>query len=489
MFEKIKSSFKHSAIYSLGNISSKIIGVVLIPLYTKYFSTTEYGIFGIFEITIFILTQVLLLGQPEAYLRFHSLDKYSEKRKTILFTILIFLFSFCLLFLIAGVLLTPAISDLFSQPQEFSPLLRWSVYVIFLRIINALFLSVLRAEERSAVYSIGNGIKFLLLLILNVYLIVFAKTGIIGIFYSYVISEVFLLLFTFPFIVSAFELKFDRKILLSSISFGFPIIFLALGSMILNVGDRYILKLLTNYREVGIYELGYRFGSLLNVFLVQSFALGFMPQAYRIYGKEGDKRYYSKMQTYVVFVLCWMGLGLSLFGKELIEIFALNRDYWPAHEIIPLIVLAYIFNGARTAVSVAMYLKKKTQYIAVAFIITAGLNIGLNFALIPVFGRLGAAYATLISFFALYLISYSMSNRVYRVPYENLKIFKMILVIIALYALSFLASDMAIALRVISKISLLALFPLVLFFLNFYERIELQRIKEGLQKFINRTAN
>jgi len=487
MFDRIKSSFKHSAIYSLGNISSKIIGVVLIPVYTKYFTTAEYGIFGIFEITIFILTQVLLLGQPEAYLRFYSLDKYSEKRKTVLFTILIFLFSFSVLFLIAGVLLTPAISTFFSRPQQFSPLLQLSVYVIFLRITNALFLSVIRAQERSVIYSIGTGIKFLLLLTFNVYFVVFAKTGIIGIFYSYVISEIFLLIFIFPFIISAFELKFDKKILLSAISFGFPIIFLSMGSMILNLGDRYILKLLTNYREVGIYELGYRFGSLLNVFLVQSFALGFMPQAYQMYGKQGDKRYYSKMQTYVVFVLCWMGLGLSLFGKELIEIFALNSDFWPAYEIIPLIALAYIFNGARTAVSVALYLKKKTQYIAFAFIITAILNIGLNFALIPMFGRMGAAYATLISFFALYLLSYFLSNRVYRIQYENLKIFKMILVILLLYALSLFTSDMTIVLRVILKIFILAIFPVVLFFLNFYERIELERIKEGVQMFFKRT--
>jgi O-antigen/teichoic acid export membrane protein len=211
-----------------------------------------------------------------------------------------------------------------------------------------------------------------------------------------------------------------------------------------------------------------------------------MPQAYQMYGKEGDKRYYSKMQTYIVFVLCWMGLGLSLFGKELIEIFALNHDYWPAHEIIPIIVLAYIFNGARTAVSVAMYLKKKTQYIAFAFIVTAIFNIGLNFALIPMFGRLGAAYATLISFFVLYLISYVLSNRVYRIQYENLKFFKMVALVISLYTISLLTSDMGILIKTTLKISIVAVFPVVLFFLNFYERVELERIKEGVNKFLRR---
>jgi len=80
MLEKVKNTLKHSAIYSLGNIASKLIGIVLLPLYTAHITVAEYGGLGILEITVMILTQVLILGQSQAYLRFHDLNEILRER-------------------------------------------------------------------------------------------------------------------------------------------------------------------------------------------------------------------------------------------------------------------------------------------------------------------------------------------------------------------------------------------------------------------------
>ena len=70
MLDNIKYTFKHTVIYSLGNIATKLIGIILLPLYTRHITVTEYGVLGILEITIMILTQVLILGQSQTFLRF-----------------------------------------------------------------------------------------------------------------------------------------------------------------------------------------------------------------------------------------------------------------------------------------------------------------------------------------------------------------------------------------------------------------------------------
>jgi len=343
---------------------------------------------------------------------------------------------------------------------------------------------MLRAKERSGLYATGNIIKIALTLGFNIYFVAFARIGVRGILYSYLIGDGVLFLLLLPLNIREMIPKFDSHILKTAFVFGFPLIFTSLAGMLLNMGDRYIVKLLVDYREVGLYNLGYKIAGILNVLFIQSFSLALLPIAYKMYGQKGDKRYYSKMLTYFVFVLCWAGLALTLFGREIVELLALNPDYWAAYSVVPYIVLGYIFSGARSVVNLGLYLKRKTSYIAYNTVGAAILNIGLNFLLIPKYKMMGAAIATVISFFALYVVTYFTANRFYKVPYENRKIIQMITVAVALFIVSMFSSDMILWARILTKILMLLLFPFILYPLNFYEAIEIERIKDGWKKMV-----
>jgi len=484
MLNRIKKNIKHTAIYSLGNIATKLIGIVLLPLYTAHITVAEYGVLGILEITIMILTQVLILGQSQAFLRFHDLEGYKERRKSTLFTTFIFLFAVGLLFNLIGQSFTLKLSSLFSKPADFAIYFRLCFVIIFLRIINNLFLSVLRANEKSIFYAIVNTIKFIIILGFNIYFVAFAKIGVKGILYSYLIGDGVLFIMLFPGRLYEMAPKFDSKIFKAVLFFGFPLIFASLASMLLNMGDRYILKLLVDYKEVGLYNLGYKVAGVLNMFLIQSFTLGLLPSAYKIYGQKGDKRYYSKMLTYFMFVLCWAGLGLSLFSRDIIKLLALNPDYWAAYTVVPVIVLAYVFAGGKSVTSLGMYLTGKTRFIAYYTIFAMLLNIGLNFLLVPKYGMMGAAIATLIAFIALYIITQIVSNRFYKIPFENRKILDLLLLSIVLYFIPYLFYDMRLITNIIVKILILISFPFLLYMFNFYEEIEIETIKKIFFKIV-----
>ena len=493
MFDKIKHSIKHTAIYSLGNIASKLVGIVLLPIYTTHFSVSEFGILGILEVSIMILTQVFLLGLPNAFLRFYGEAEDVHRKKSILFTISIFLLGISVAILSVGLISADHIASFFAEKERFSQYFNLMFIIIFLRTLNYFFLSVLRANERSALFSAGNLLKIFLTLGFNVYFVAFAQIGIIGVLYAYLIGDATLCILLLTNIISGITPNFDTEILKESLLFAFPIIFASLGSMILQMGDRYILKLLVNYKEVGLYDLGYRFSSILNVFIINSFSLYFLPQAYKIYREKGDKRYYSKMLTYFVFVLCWVGLGISLFGKEIIKTFALNSDYWPAYKIIPIVVLAYIFSGAVVVLNVGIFLKKRTKYFAYTTLLAAAFNILVNFVLIPYYEMFGAAMATLFSFLLLFLVTYYVSQRLYFIPYEKYKIVKMVGVIVFLYSLSFLFLEFSLFWGIVIKLVLLAAFPIILYFLKFYEFAELKKIAEwtkaaSIKRFILRNC-
>ncbi|MCK4819091.1 polysaccharide biosynthesis C-terminal domain-containing protein, partial [bacterium] len=178
-------------------------------------------------------------------------------------------------------------------------------------------------------------------------------------------------------------------------------------------------------------------------------------------------------------------LSLALFGKGLIKILALNPDYWAAYQVVPYIILAYIFSGARSVANLGLYLKRKTKYIAYNTIGTAVLNIGLNFILIPKYKMIGAAVATIISFVVLYVATYFVANRFYKIPYENMKLLKMLMAAIILFFFSTLTTNLNILPSILIKVALIISFPLILYPMKFYESIEIKRIKQPWQKWKN----
>ena len=482
MLDRVKHTIKHTAIYSLGNIATKCIGIILLPLYIPRITTTDYGILGILEITILILSQFLTLGQPQAYLRFYALDEYREKKKVTFFTIFSFLLLIGLLCIGLGHQFITPIAGRFSQPAQFAVYFKLCFYIIALRILNNFFLSVLRAKEKSVFFIIANSIKLSTILIFNIYFIVTLNMGITGILYAYLIGDGLLLLILLPAMIPEVAFKVDRRIFIAALAFGVPLIFGGLAHMLLDMGGRYILKLLVNYREAGLYHLGYKIAGVLNMFFIVPFQLGWIPISYRMFGQDKDKRYYSKMMTYFIFILIWAGLGLAFFQKDVIGIFARDSDYWNATVIVPYIILGYIFSGGKTVVNLSLYLTKKTHYIAYITFAAVAVNIGLNFLLIPHYRMIGAAMATIASFMFLFFLSYFVARRTFPIPYENRKLLTMLAVSLGLYALSTITGNIEFWPRLIIKTGLLLSFPLVLYPLHFYEKIEIERISHFFRR-------
>ncbi|MCX6150414.1 MAG: oligosaccharide flippase family protein [Ignavibacteriales bacterium] len=485
MLANLKYFARHSIIYSVSNVAAKAIGVVLLPLYTKYISLSEFGILGILEVTLLIAVEFLNLGQGQSLVMLNNSQEYLGKRKSMLFSITSFSVIVCLVFILLSEALLPSISKFFSEPSEFYNYLRLCVYIISLRLLNSLFLNKVRADERSILYTGINLLKLSVSLGFAVYFVAFAKIGILGVFYSYLIAELLIFIILLPLMIPHMSVSFDKKLVLLSIRFGIPLIFGSLAMMLLNVSDRYILKLYTNYATVGLYDLGYRIAGVLNMFLIMPFTLALMPLAYQFYGKDGDKRYYTKIMTYLTFILVWAGLALSMFGKEIIKVFALNTQYWNAYHVVPIVVFSYVFFGMRIVASLGMFLTKNTKYVAYTTTAASLFNIGLNFWWIPIFGMMGAAYSTLISFVLLHFVTNYYSNKYYKIPYENSKLAMCITIGVVLYLISSQVNDFQTIVRFPVKIILVFLFPFILYVFKFYEQVELSAIQGFFLKWKN----
>ncbi len=482
MLKNLKHTFKHTAVYSIGNISTKLIGVILLPLYLKYVTPGEYGILGILETTILLTTQLISFGLPNAILRFFNLDKYKDKQKESFFTLLLFTVTICGMLLAGGLFSSKSISNLFSDSTLFQLYLTPMFVVIALRTINNVLLSQLRARDQSIQFAIFNILKLIFILSANIFFVVHERLDILGILYAYVAGEILMLLLFIPIICKYTSWSWDKRLLNEAIVFGFPLIIGGLAHMFLNIGNRYILKFLTSYEVVGIYSLGYKIAGIVNMLLIQSFQMALLPIAYRMFGQDGDRRFYSKMLTYFVFILCLTSLAITFYFENILGLMGkINPDWLKSLSILPILLLGFIFSGAKMVANIGLTIKGKTKIIAMNTFGIAILNIILNFILIPHFKMAGAALANTISFLILYISSHYFAQKHLPVPYENNKLATMILTSTGLFFLYKWITIENIWGSLLFKLLLLILFPILLGLFHFYEPIEIQRIKEFIK--------
>lgn len=483
MLNKLKDTARHTFIYSLGNLSTKVIGLLLLPLYTAKLSLPNYGRFAILETTSMFLTMVLGLQIISSMMRWSAETEDRNEQGKILFNSYFILLITAIAINIIFAPLKLWLSQVFFSSIDYSHFFTVIFAIIGLEIVNKVPMNLFRFKGKPIVYSIFFASKLVIVLIFNIYFLVFAEIGVIGIFYSQLIANVIQMLCTIPILLKNFNYKFDLNLIKEMLGYSFPLIFSAISVQLLAIGDRYIIKYLLDYSQVGIYSLGYKIAGVLNVLVVQAFALGFVPIAFKMQRSPDAAIFYKKVFKYLSMILVFGALGLSLFSREILLVFAQKPEFYIAYKIVPLITIAFVFKGLQNMFMLGFHYVKKTKYVAYIVTLALFVNIGLNFVLIPIFGIWGAALTTVVSSLLISVLSYIVSQRFYPVKYE---IGKMLIVFAAgfvLYFISGFLADSNIYFGLGMKVILCLLFPILLYIFKFYEKTELDKMKKVLSKF------
>jgi len=485
MFNSVKDTIKHSVIYGLGNISSKLVGFFLLPLYTEHLSTAEYGILAILEITSQIIVSLFSLNISTAMMRWCADANDEHEKKSVIFT------SLSATVVISSVLLLVLVPNQLNFSLFFFDSAKYSNYffLLFLSssfgIYNLIPLTIMRLRERSSLFAFLNTTKFIITLLLNFYFIAYKNMGIEGILLSQLLGQIFLTLFSIPITIKNVVIRFRITILREMINYGIPLIFSTIFVMVFTMSDRFIIKYFSGDSSVGIYSLGHKIASVMNLLILKSFQLGFLPIAYKKLGALDEKRFFSKILTYYTIVLVFTALSISIFSKELIELLAQSKNYWVAYTVVPIIAFSFVLKGIQYTFSLSFHYSKKTSYNAVIVIFTSIINVTLNIIFIQEFGYIGAAYSMLLSIGFMLILSYYYGNKVYPIPYEIRKIFIAVIAGILCYYLATFFNNLSVVFSILLKLTLLVAFPVFLYKLNFFEEVEIERIVEAWKKWKN----
>ena len=215
------------------------------------------------------------------------------------------------------------------------------------------------------------------------------------------------------------------KVFIRLLKFGFPLVILGLSGPILRLSDRFILNMFVPLSEIGIFSINYKFGMLLNMFLVAPMLKGLLPMIYKNSLNKDLYPVYKDIMYYYCVIGCFFVLGITFFISPVIE-FVSSSEYLKMTFIVPIISLAYLLSGFRAFFMPMIAGANKTDIIGKWTLYGVIISIILNYLLIAQFGIIGAAISTLICYFIFSLISYLISQSILRLEWELLRILKLL---------------------------------------------------------------
>jgi O-antigen/teichoic acid export membrane protein len=456
-----------SIAYGIGVFGRQIVVFLMLPLLTRFLSTTEFGIISIMLAFVSFIDVLSDAGLPAATYRLYN-DKLDQKgRRDVLGSSLVLFVLFALLMAVITWAGASQISQWLLKSAKHTAIVR----IASLTVVTMTLLSFGQLMLRIQVRPFANSLQQVLIILvqnaLALYLVMRLHLGASGYWLGQFIGGLIgLLLFlwllrhTLQFSISSAKTK-------ELVIYALPMIPTTLSVWALSLIDRSLISSLLGLQEVAVYDVGYRIGALVASATVP-FQVAWPQFAFSIMRREDAPQIYRNITTFLATGCTLVALGIITFSEELVRLLA-SEQYLGAIPVVRIVALSQIAWGLFPVLSIGSKISKRTADIAIVTCIAALSNIFLNLVLLPSMGINGAAVATLVAYLLLVVLTRIIGRRSYRFPLDYLRFGKLAsaaavtLMLMFSLQLSALSSWFSIGVRTLCLLT----FPLILLALRF----------------------
>ncbi|MDX1440048.1 MAG: oligosaccharide flippase family protein [Rubricoccaceae bacterium] len=480
---------RQGGMYTLSNLGVKLAGFILLAFYLDpaTLSQADYGRFQLLEIMAQILILVGGMGLAAGLLKFLHDDSLAEDEDALPATTLVGV-SICAvgIFVIVWLVSHPLATFLVDDPEAVLPVRLAGGYVA-LKLIGAVPFMVLRAKERAGTYALIAITEAFVLVGAVAYMLVVRRAGLDGVMIGYVISAAVSAVCLSGFLLAHLTGGVKWTLLRPLFRFGMPLALAGLAAVVLNAGDRYVLKLLTDAEVVAVYGLAAKYGGLVNMLFVQSFNLAFSViglKALRADG-EGATVHRRTFRHYVV-LTGWGVLGVSLLARDVTDLLSPNPAFLDAEPLVLPLALGFMAYGIYYIGMNVLYAEGQSRAIAGGVTIAAIVNIVLNLVAIPLLGVAGAALTSLLCYAGLAAITMRRAVRTTPVDYHWLALGVVLLFVLGLWMLAQASIHWAPIMRILFRLGLISAYPALVLVAGIYRRDELRRLGDVRKRIRSR---
>ena len=467
---------KRIGIVGIANILISLSGLIFIPIITKNFSTSDYGVWAQVNTLIALVPNIVNLGLPYTMVRFLAAEKDKSLIKQSFYSMMALVLASTLIMVVVFLIFSSQIANaLFDGNMQIMTIV---TVISFLACLNLMFLSYFRTFQQIAYYStflvlqtyIGVGVSIALTLMeYPIEIVVLGLlTGYLAVFIVMLILIVRQLGFTFKF-----------KSLKEELQFAIPTIPNNVSSWVVDSSDKFVIGVALGSAAVGCYSPGYALGSILLMFLTPFAVLlpAVLPEYYEAGNMDKVNTFLTYSMKYYLLITIPAAVGMSLLSKPLLYILTTTVIADSGFMITPLVALGAIFMGIYGIVNNIIILEKRTKILGYIWIGVAILNIILNIISVPYLGIYGAGLATLVCYFFAFAVTLIYSNKSATLPFDYKSILKIIIASLIMGVfVKFTNPNGIINILIVIFIAVLIYF-VVLFALKTVDRKEIELIK------------
>ncbi len=406
---------QNSALYSLRDVVEKTVAFFLVPVFTAYMAPEDFGIVSLMALFVSCGSFIFMAGLPNAIMRFSFEYRDRNLHEVITANILYLLIVPFLVVLF----LTTFGEFLFRcclGSVQFWPFGFLSLLTAYFTGIPQYILAYWRAQEKLKEYlTFSLGMSFFNTALVLVF-VVLCKWGAYGKILGGTVATGVFCLVGLAFLAREFVPRVSFEKLKQTLFFGVPLVPHHLAMALLSLFDRYMLERLSDLSQVGIYSLGYSFGSV-GLFASAGFGQAWGPYFYAIASKPDSPPFVSKIATYFLYGCGVITFALTICSREIVALLAAD-SYQAAYQVIPIVALGILFHCIYCIPVYTLYYFKRTSLIPILTGSAAALNVVLNYIFIPVWGIVGAAWATSVSYAAMLAVVLVVSQKLLYIPYE-----------------------------------------------------------------------
>lgn len=448
MNKKYSALSKNILLFAICGVVPKLLAFVIIPIYTNYLSTADYGVYELIVTTVDLLLPIFAVRIHEAVLKFGLDEKYDPKlvfsagvKVTLLGTCIVGLCTYLLSYF-----------DLIDNSY-----LAFFAVLFFVVGNTHIVTRFCRAIDKVTVITIASILNSITMFTCNIVFLVFLGWGLKGFILSTILGYLVCWLICF-FGAGLYKyLAFSKSPMLikKMLIFSFPLVFSALSWWVNNASDRYILMAICGLSVSGIYSVAYKVPSIL-VVVQDVFVQAWSISAIKEFDKEDSEGFIGGVYSMLQFGMIFAASFLMVLNMPIAKIIYTN-DFFEAWKYVPPILISLYFNAISLFYDGLFLAIEKTKSIAIFTGIGALINIILNFVLIYFIGPYGAALSTMLGFGIGYVLRALYGRKHFKIKRNKTRECVVIAILLSQMVLSFL-EWMMIPLQIIALVIICCLY-------------------------------
>lgn len=457
-------ALKHSLVLSVGWIVASGIRLCLLPVFTRYLDTVEYGTVAFLDTAVGLARILLVAGLSSSILRFFNEKGNPDYQKTVVSTGMQVLLLMSIAAAALSVLTAEPMGSLLLGSPGKSALVLLAAGEMIAGLPRLAAESFLTATRKTTALSAIIACQALCSAVVNLYLVVYAGLGVRG-----MLLGNFLVALLFSAALTGWTLKragwrFDRTLLAEMMRFGLPMVPALLAAAAMHQADRLFIRSFSSIEEVGIYSIAYTFPFMLSSILAQNFERIWGASLMYEAARAPDAGYQlRRMCSYTMFII-----GIALFGtavgaRSIVSVFT-GPSFHEAYRYMAPIALGVWIYTLHIFVRTGVVLTKKTYLFPVNYGIACGINIALNFILVPYYGGMGAAWTSVITYTWFSIGGYFLYRHCYKLEIEWGRLARFMVVCVGVVILRGLVPTAGLSATLAADLGFFIIVPLALFF-------------------------